>query len=210
MIVITGGALAVVLNDSTLQKLFYKVALVSESVVICRCSPKQKADIAYILKTQYQKVVCCIGDGGNDVGMIKAASVGIGIQGKEGLQASLASDFSIAEFRQSSNLLLWHGRLATIWASNITLFILYRGLLLSIIQSIYSISFYYIQTNIVNENAQSFYVTFFTNFLVISMVINEDMTKEQIYNYPIFYTQSQMGDSLCLKAFLIWVWRASV
>ena len=38
------------------------------------------------------------GDGGNDVSMIQAASVGIGIVGKEGKQASLASDFSLSQF----------------------------------------------------------------------------------------------------------------
>jgi len=36
-----------------------------------------------------------VGDGGNDVGMILEADVGIGIEGKEGMQASLASDFSL-------------------------------------------------------------------------------------------------------------------
>jgi phospholipid-translocating ATPase len=51
----------------------------SESVVICRCSPKQKAEVAHLLKIDFKKIVCCIGDGGNDVGMIKASSVGIGI-----------------------------------------------------------------------------------------------------------------------------------
>lgn len=30
------------------------------------------------------KVVCCIGDGGNDVGMIRKANIGIGIEGLEG------------------------------------------------------------------------------------------------------------------------------
>lgn len=69
-----------------------------ESIVMCRLSPKQKADIAEILKNEYGKIVCCIGDGGNDVGMIWAASVGVGIKGKEGMQASMASDFSIQNF----------------------------------------------------------------------------------------------------------------
>lgn len=40
-----------------------------------------------------------IGDGGNDVGMIQEAHVGIGIEGKEGKQAALASDYSIREFQ---------------------------------------------------------------------------------------------------------------
>ena len=44
------------------------------------------------------KVAAAVGDGGNDVSMIQAASVGIGIVGKEGMQASLASDFSMTKF----------------------------------------------------------------------------------------------------------------
>jgi len=36
-----------------------------------------------------------IGDGGNDVGMIQLASIGLGIVGKEGNHAALASDVSM-------------------------------------------------------------------------------------------------------------------
>ena len=39
----------------------------------------------------------------------KAADVGIGISGAEGLQATLASDYSIAQFRFLVRLLLVHG-----------------------------------------------------------------------------------------------------
>ena len=39
------------------------------------------------------------GDGANDVSMIKAADIGVGISGQEGMQAVLASDYSIAQFR---------------------------------------------------------------------------------------------------------------
>ena len=46
-----------------------------------------------------KKQTAAVGDGGNDVGMIQKANVGIGIVGKEGMQAALASDFSIEKFR---------------------------------------------------------------------------------------------------------------
>lgn len=40
------------------------------------------------------------------------ADVGIGLVGKEGMQAALAADFSIEKFKYLSRLLLWHGRLS--------------------------------------------------------------------------------------------------
>ena len=51
-----------------------------------------------------------IGDGANDVNMITAAHVGIGIRGVEGLQAARASDYSIGEFKVLKRLLLFSGR----------------------------------------------------------------------------------------------------
>lgn len=38
-----------------------------------------------------------IGDGANDVGMIRAAHIGVGISGREGRAAVLSSDFSFAQ-----------------------------------------------------------------------------------------------------------------
>ena len=54
---------------------------------------------AVFLRRYTGKRVAAIGDGGNDVSMILAADVGIGIEGKEGKQASLAADFSITSFK---------------------------------------------------------------------------------------------------------------
>ena len=42
--------------------------------------------------------------------MIQAAHVGVGISGLEGMQAVMASDFAIAQFRFLTDLLLVHGR----------------------------------------------------------------------------------------------------
>ena len=51
-----------------------------------------------------------IGDGANDVAMIKAGHIGIGIIGKEGMQAVNNSDFAIGQFRFLRGLMLVHGR----------------------------------------------------------------------------------------------------
>ena len=89
---------------------FIEIATQLSVVVACRCSPTQKAEVTRLIRTFTNKRVCCIGDGGNDVSMIQAANVGIGIVGKEGKQASLAADFSVTQFCHITKLLLWHGR----------------------------------------------------------------------------------------------------
>ena len=61
------------------------------------------------MKTTLEKTVASVGDGGNDVAMIQESNVGIGIVGKEGLQASLAADFfnySILSFKRA-NIMAW-------------------------------------------------------------------------------------------------------
>jgi phospholipid-translocating ATPase len=77
-------------------------------LVCCRCSPTQKAQVTELIKDRTNKRVAAIGE--NDVSMIQAAHIGIGIVGKEGQQASLAADVSVLQFKSLTRLLLWHGR----------------------------------------------------------------------------------------------------
>ena len=83
-----------------------------------------------------------IGDGGNDVSMIQAAHIGIGIVGKEGKQASLAADYSINQFSHVGKLFLYHGRNSYLNSAMMSQFVIYRGCIMSFIQAIYSIVFY--------------------------------------------------------------------
>ena len=54
-------------------------------MIACRVSPKQKAEIVHMVRAKNPKVTTlAIGDGANDVNMITAAHVGIGISGLEG------------------------------------------------------------------------------------------------------------------------------
>ena len=61
-------------------------------VIACRVSPKQKAEIVTMVRETEAKdakdedkiTTLAIGDGANDVNMITAAHVGIGISGLEG------------------------------------------------------------------------------------------------------------------------------
>lgn len=132
LLIIDGKCLEVVLTQ--FEEMFFKIALRASSVICCRCSPTQKAQVVKLAKRYTNKRLSCIGDGGNDVAMIQEADVGIGIVGKEGLQASLASDFSILTFSHLNHLLLWHGRISYKNTAKISKFIIHRGLIISFIQ----------------------------------------------------------------------------
>lgn len=106
---------------------FVEIACRAPCVVCCRCSPTQKAEIVKLIKQFKKARTAAIGDGGNDVSMIQAADVGIGIVGKEGKQASLAADFSINQFSYVSRLLLWHGRNSYKRSARLGQFIIHRG-----------------------------------------------------------------------------------
>eukprot|EP00965_Chrysotila_dentata_P083090 2740994-Pleurochrysis_carterae.AAC.1 len=69
------------------------------TVVACRVSPLQKAEIVRMVKAALpEALTLAIGDGGNDVSMIQEAHVGVGISGNEGMQAVLSSDYAVAQF----------------------------------------------------------------------------------------------------------------
>merc|ERR1711949_72727 len=67
--------------------------------------------------------------------MIQAASVGIGIVGKEGMQASLAADFSINQFSHIGRLLLVHGRNSYKRSASLSQFVIHRGLVITTMQA---------------------------------------------------------------------------
>lgn len=82
-------------NDEMKQRII-KLGYKCSGVIACRISPKQKREIVEIYKRTYQnKRTLAIGDGANDVNMITEAHVGIGIKGKEGVQAARAADYAI-------------------------------------------------------------------------------------------------------------------
>ena len=80
-------------------------------MVGCRVSPDQKKEMVSLIKFGVEGVrTLAIGDGANDVAMIQAAHIGVGIKGEEGVQAVNSSDYALAQFRFLSPLVLKHGR----------------------------------------------------------------------------------------------------
>jgi phospholipid-transporting ATPase len=107
-LVIDGKTLEFAL-ERDLEKLFLQLGSLCKAVICCRVSPLQKALVVKLVKRNSKSILLAIGDGANDVSMIQAAHVGVGISGQEGLQAARSADFAIAQFRFLRKLLLVHG-----------------------------------------------------------------------------------------------------
>ena len=109
-LIIEGATISKCINDENISKIFYELIKDSRSLICCRTSPKQKSEIVKFIKKNSDELTLAIGDGGNDVNMIKAAHVGIGIFGKEGYQAAYNSDYAISQFKYLKRLLFVDGR----------------------------------------------------------------------------------------------------
>jgi len=202
-LLIDGPTLHLALNRLPWQ--FLSTACRATSVICCRCAPTQKAQVVSMMKQFTGKRVCAIGDGGNDVAMIQAADVGVGIVGKEGLQAAMAADFSIQQFSHLERLILWHGRNSYKRSARLAQFVMHRGLIISIIQAVFSALFFFAAVPIYNGWLMVGYTTVYTMLPVFSLVLDQDISEASATLYPLLYTDLQKGRPLSFKTFFIWV-----
>jgi len=206
VLIIDGNTLKCTLEHH--KKLFFDVTAKAPAVICCRVSPTQKAVVTASIKLYTGKKTCGIGDGGNDVGMIQAADVGVGIVGKEGMQAALAADFSILQFKHLNKLLLWHGRLSYKRSAVMSQFVIHRGLVISVIQTVFICVFYYVAIPIYNGWLMLGYSTIYTMFPVFCLIFDEDVNWSTAKKFPPLYKTLQKGRELNVKTFLIWVWKS--
>lgn len=184
---------------------FISLSVLLPAVIACRCSPTQKAEVASLIRHHTRKRVACIGDGGNDVSMIQAADVGIGIVGKEGRQASLAADFSITQFHHLTKLLVWHGRNSYKRSAKLAQFVIHRGLIISVCQTVYSIATKFEPHALYRDWLLVGYATVYTMAPVFSLVLDTDVDEGLANLYPELYKELTTGASLSYRTFFIWV-----
>ncbi|KAG5980935.1 hypothetical protein E4U55_003469 [Claviceps digitariae] len=202
-LLIDGESLQLLLTKFRIE--FVSIAVQLPTVVACRCSPTQKAEVAKLIKEYTKKRVCCIGDGGNDVSMIQAADVGVGIVGKEGRQASLAADFSIEQFHHLVKLLVWHGRNSYKRSAKLAQFVIHRGLIIAVCQTMYSIAMDFEPDGLYKDWLLVGYATIYTAAPVLSLVLDKDVDENLANLYPELYKELTEGRSLSYRTFFVWV-----
>ena len=89
-----------------------------------------------------------------------------------------------------------------------SLFVMHRGLIISIIQILFSIIYYFVAIPIYNGWLMLGYSTIYTMLPVFCLIFDEDVTEDKTMEYPELYKTLQKSRELNFKAFLIMIWKS--
>lgn len=204
-LIIDGKSLAYALEEDA-KDTFLDLAIGCGSVICCRSSPKQKALVTRLVKTGTGKVTLAIGDGANDVGMIQEADIGVGISGAEGMQAVMASDVSIAQFRFLERLLLVHGHWCYSRISSMVCYFFYKNITFGTTLFLYEAYTSFSGQAFYNDWALSSYNIFFTSLPVIAMgVFDQDVSARFCLKFPMLYQEGPQNLLFRWRRILGWM-----
>ncbi|KAL0490666.1 phospholipid-transporting ATPase Atp8 [Acrasis kona] len=187
--------------------MFLKLCMLCKNVICCRVSPLQKALVVKLVKNNLiGSITLAIGDGANDVSMIQAAHIGVGISGEEGMQAARASDYSIAQFRFLKTLLLVHGRYNYRRITKLICYCFYKNAALMMIQ------FWYVWYNAFtgksvydNLSLILFNIVFSSLPIIAFALFDRDVSVESSLNVPQLYILGQRSYYYNMRVFFGWI-----
>ncbi|XP_072752545.1 phospholipid-transporting ATPase ID isoform X3 [Anoplolepis gracilipes] len=186
-VVINGHSLVHALHPQ-LEQLFLEVSSQCKSVICCRVTPLQKAMVVELIKKNKSAVTLAIGDGANDVSMIKTAHIGVGISGQEGLQAVLASDYSIGQFRFLERLLLVHGRWSYYRMSKFLRYFFYKNFAFTLCHIWFAFFCGFSAQTVFDPMYISVYNLFYTSLPVLAVgIFDQDVNDKNSLMYPKLY-----------------------
>uniref|UniRef100_A0A8B9LUA2 Phospholipid-transporting ATPase n=1 Tax=Astyanax mexicanus TaxID=7994 RepID=A0A8B9LUA2_ASTMX len=188
------------LKDLQLELL--RTACMCQTVICCRVTPLQKAQVVELVKKYKKAVTLAIGDGANDVSMIKAAHIGVGISGQEGMQAVLSSDYSFAQFRYLQRLLLVHGRWSYLRMCKFLRYFFYKNFSFTFIHFWYGFFCGFSAQTVYDEWFITMYNLVYTALPVIGLsLFDQDVNDRWSFQYPQLYSPGQQNQYFSIKAF---------
>ncbi|XP_078406485.1 putative phospholipid-transporting ATPase IM [Cetorhinus maximus] len=191
-LVINGDTLAHALEDLEVE--FLKTACLCKTVICCRVTPLQKAQVVELVKKYKKAITLAIGDGANDVSMIKAAHIGVGISGEEGTQAVLSSDFSFAQFRYLQRLLLVHGRWSYLRMCRFLRYFFYKNFAFTFVHFWYGFFCGFSAQTVYDEWFITLYNLVYTSLPILAMsLFDQDVNDRWSMAYPQLYEPGQFN-----------------
>lgn len=204
-LLVHGSVLRIALESCPLE--FATICLSAKSVICCRVTPRQKAQLVRLVRDAGYRVLA-IGDGGNDVSMIQEAQIGVGIRGKEGLQASRAADYQVAQFQALERLLLVHGHYAYYRTALVAQYSFYKSFVFCVIQILFASMSAVAGTSLFN----SLCVAAYNAALFVPIVfffVDKDVEQETTTRHADIYVQGARNTLLNHPVFLQWILRAA-
>ncbi|RVW87875.1 putative phospholipid-transporting ATPase 7 [Vitis vinifera] len=204
-LIVDGKALEIALR-SDVKNHFFCLAVNCISVICCRVSPKQKALITRSVKAYTGRITLAIGDGANDVGMIQEADIGVGISGMEGMQAVMASDFSLPQFHFLERLLLVHGHWCYKRISKMILYFVYKNIALGLTLFYYELYTAFSGEVLYDDWYMVLFNVMLTSLPVISLgVLEQDVSSEVCLQFPALYQQGQRNIHFSWVRIIGWI-----
>ncbi|XP_032576600.1 phospholipid-transporting ATPase ID isoform X5 [Drosophila sechellia] len=201
-LVVNGHSLVHCLSPE-LENKFLDIASQCKTVICCRVTPLQKALVVELIKRAKNAVTLAIGDGANDVSMIKAAHIGVGISGQEGLQAVLSSDYSIAQFRYLERLLLVHGRWSYYRMCKFLRYFFYKNFAFTLCHCWYSFFCGFSAQTVFDPMFISVYNLFYTSLPVLALgVFEQDVSDKNSLEFPRLYTPGLKSELFNIREFI--------
>ncbi|KAG8012736.1 Phospholipid-transporting ATPase ID [Nibea albiflora] len=206
-LVINGHSLAHALEPQ-LEHVLLDLACLCKTVICCRVTPLQKAQVVELVKRHKGAVTLAIGDGANDVSMIKseyqdrslllmdpkAAHIGVGISGQEGMQAVLASDYSFAQFRYLQRLLLVHGRWSYFRMCNFLCYFFYKNFAFTLVHFWYAFFCGFSAQTVYDQWFITLFNIVYTSLPVLAMgLFDQDVNDQNSLRYPCLYKPGQQN-----------------
>ncbi|VVC36361.1 Hypothetical protein CINCED_3A000306 [Cinara cedri] len=187
-LVINGHSLVHALHTE-LENKFVDLCTQCKAVICCRVTPLQKAMVVQLIKKYKNAVTLAIGDGANDVSMIKEAHIGIGITGQEGNQATLASDYSLGQFRFLERLLLVHGRWSYYRMCKFLRYFFYKNVAFTLCHIWFGFFCGFSAQTIFDPFYISVYNMFYTALPILAIgILDQDVSERKSIAYPKLYT----------------------
>lgn len=201
--VIDGRSLTLALKPE-LAGSFLALGTKCSAVICCRVSPLQKALVTTLVKDS-GRITLAIGDGANDVGMIQAAHIGVGISGQEGMQAVMASDFAFAQFRFLERLLLLHGRYNYKRIARMVTYFFFKNIAFGLTIFIFNMHTKASGQTVYNDWLMSSFNIFFTNFPVLALgILDQDVKPQSSMEVPELYRETQANSQFTSRRRLTW------
>ncbi|XP_023791890.1 probable phospholipid-transporting ATPase VB [Cyanistes caeruleus] len=202
-LVIDGQTLNIIFQGG-LEEKFLELTQHCRSVLCCRSTPLQKSMVVKLIRRQLKVMTLSIGDGANDVSMIQAADVGIGISGQEGMQAVMASDFAISRFKHLKKLLLVHGHWCYARLAKMVIYFFYKNVCYVNLLFWYQFFCGFSGSTMVDYWQMIFFNLFFTSVPPLLFgALDKDLSAETLLRLPELYKTGQNSEIYNLSTFII-------